>query len=59
MLTVRLAATVPIILFLIGRPIAWGVARSRSWWKGPLGAVVALPLVLPPSVDETPAELEK
>ena len=26
---------------------------------GPLGAVVALPLVLPPSVDETPAELEK
>ena len=49
-LTVRLAATVTAILFLIGTPIAWWLARTRSWWKGPLGAVVALPLVLPPSV---------
>ena len=49
-LTVRLAATVTAILLLIGTPIAWWLARTRSWWKGPLGAVVALPLVLPPSV---------
>ena len=49
-LTVRLAATVTLILLLIGTPIAWWLARTRSWWKGPLGAVVALPLVLPPSV---------
>ncbi len=49
-LTVRLASTVTIILLLIGTPIAWWLARSRSWWKGPIGAVVALPLVLPPSV---------
>jgi molybdate transport system permease protein len=49
-LTVRLAAITTLILFLIGTPIAWWLARTRSWWKGPFGAVVALPLVLPPSV---------
>ena len=49
-LTVRLATTVTFILLLLGTPLAWWLARSRSWWKGPLGAVVALPLVLPPSV---------
>ena len=49
-LTVRLASTVTFILLLVGTPIAWWLARTRSWWKGPLGAVVALPLVLPPSV---------
>ena len=48
-LTIKLATTVTLILLLIGTPIAWWLARSRSWWKGPLGAVVALPLVLPPS----------
>jgi molybdate transport system permease protein len=49
-LTVRLAAMVTAILLLIGTPIAWWLARSRAWWKGPVSAVVALPLVLPPSV---------
>ena len=49
-LTAKLATTVTFILLLIGTPIAWWLARTRSWWKGPLGAVVALPLVLPPSV---------
>lgn len=49
-LTVRLAGIVTVILLLIGTPIAWWLARTRSWWKGPIGAVVALPLVLPPSV---------
>ncbi|WP_028995737.1 molybdate ABC transporter permease subunit [Azonexus hydrophilus] len=49
-LTVRLAALTTFILFFIGTPIAWWLARTRSWWKGPFGAVVALPLVLPPSV---------
>ena len=47
-LTVRLAATVTAILLLIGTPIAWWLARSKAWWKGPVAAVVALPLVLPP-----------
>jgi molybdate transport system permease protein len=49
-LTVRLAGVVTLILLLIGTPIAWWLARSKVWWKGPIGAVVALPLVLPPSV---------
>jgi molybdate transport system permease protein len=38
------------ILLLIGTPIAWWLARTRSWWKGAVGAVVALPIVLPPTV---------
>jgi len=49
-LTVRLAGIVTLILLLVGTPIAWWLARSSAWWKGPVGAVVALPLVLPPSV---------
>lgn len=49
-LTVRLAGTVTLLLLLLGSPIAWWLARTRSRWKGPVGAVVALPLVLPPSV---------
>jgi molybdate transport system permease protein len=49
-LTVKLASIVTAILLLVGTPIAWWLARTRSKWKGPIGAVVALPLVLPPSV---------
>jgi molybdate transport system permease protein len=49
-LTVKLATITTLLLLLIGTPIAWWLARTRSWWKGPVGAVVALPLVLPPTV---------
>ncbi|MCL2344556.1 MAG: molybdate ABC transporter permease subunit [Desulfobulbus sp.] len=49
-LTVRLAATTTLILFLLGTPLAWWLAKSRAWWKQPIRAVVALPLVLPPTV---------
>jgi molybdate transport system permease protein len=49
-LTAKLASIVTLILLVVGTPIAWRLARTRSWWKGPIGAVVALPLVLPPSV---------
>jgi molybdate transport system permease protein len=49
-LTIRLATVVTAILLVVGTPVAWWLARSRSWFKGPVGAVVALPLVLPPSV---------
>jgi molybdate transport system permease protein len=49
-LTIKLASVVTAILFVVGTPIAWWLARTRSKWKGPIGAVVALPLVLPPSV---------
>lgn len=49
-LTLRLASLVTFILFIVGTPLGWWLARTRSRWKGPIGAVVALPLVLPPSV---------
>lgn len=49
-LTLELAAVTTAILLVIGTPIAWWLARTRSAWKGPVGAVVALPLVLPPTV---------
>lgn len=49
-LTAKLAALVTLILLLLGTPMAWWLARTQSRWKGPIGAVVALPLVLPPSV---------
>ncbi|MCB1768588.1 MAG: ABC transporter permease subunit, partial [Candidatus Competibacteraceae bacterium] len=38
------------ILLIVGTPIAWWLARTGSKWKGVIGAVVALPLVLPPTV---------
>ena len=49
-LTLRLATTVTILLLIIGTPIAWWLARTQSWLKGPIAAIVALPLVLPPTV---------
>ena len=49
-LTCKLATIVTFILLLIGTPVAWWLARTRSWWKGAVGAVVALPIVLPPTV---------
>lgn len=49
-LTIRLATIVTLILLVLGTPIAWWLARTKAWWKGTVGAVVALPLVLPPSV---------
>lgn len=49
-LTLRLALTTTAILLMLGTPIAWWLARSRSWWRAPVGALVAMPLVLPPTV---------
>jgi molybdate transport system permease protein len=49
-LTLRLAGVTTLLLLIIGTPIAWWLANTRSRWKGPVGAVVALPLVLPPTV---------
>lgn len=49
-LTLKLAALTTFILLIIGTPLAWWLSRTRSWLKGPVGAMVALPLVLPPSV---------
>ncbi|MGE4446927.1 MAG: molybdate ABC transporter permease subunit [Azospira sp.] len=50
LLTLKLAGTTTLLLLLFGTPIAWWLARTRSWLKGPVGAAVALPLVLPPTV---------
>jgi molybdate transport system permease protein len=49
-LTVKLATLVTVLLLFIGTPIAWWLSRTRSWLKGPVGALVTLPLVLPPTV---------
>ncbi|NMG33738.1 molybdate ABC transporter permease subunit [Azoarcus sp. TTM-91] len=49
-LTLELASLTTALLLLIGTPISWWLARTRSRLKGPVGAVVALPLVLPPTV---------
>jgi molybdate transport system permease protein len=35
---------------VIATPLAWWLARSRAWWREPVAAVAALPLVLPPTV---------
>jgi len=49
-LTLRLAGVATLLLLLLGTLIAWWLARTRSPWKGPVGAMVALPIVLPPTV---------
>jgi molybdate transport system permease protein len=49
-LTLRLAATATVLLLVFGTPVAWWLARTRSWLRGPIGALVALPIVLPPTV---------
>lgn len=49
-LTLKLSAVVTLILLVIGTPIAWWLARTHSRLKAPLAAIVALPLVLPPTV---------
>ena len=50
LLTLKLATTVTLLLLLLCTPLAWWLATSRSRWRGPVAAIVALPLVLPPTV---------
>ncbi|HQF30785.1 MAG TPA: ABC transporter permease subunit, partial [Hyphomicrobiales bacterium] len=50
LLTVELALLTTLVLLVVGTPLAWWLARSRAWWKEVVGTVVALPLVLPPTV---------
>ena len=49
-LTLELAIVTTALLLVIGTPIAWWLARSRWPWREAFAAVVALPLVLPPTV---------
>ena len=49
-LTFKLATVTTAILLMVGTPIAWWLAGAQSRFKILIGAVVALPLVLPPTV---------
>jgi molybdate transport system permease protein len=49
-LTLALAAVTTVLLLLLGTPLAWWLARSRARIVPAVSAVVALPLVLPPTV---------
>ena len=49
-LTLKLAGVTTAILLVIATPLAWWLARSRAWYREVVGAVVSLPIVLPPTV---------
>jgi molybdate transport system permease protein len=49
-LTLALAGCVTLVLLIIGSPLAWWLARGRGRLREVIGAVVSLPLVLPPTV---------
>ena len=49
-LTLELAGLVTVLLLLIGTPIGWWLARTNSVLRRPIGAIVTLPMVLPPTV---------
>lgn len=48
-LTASLATLTTLCLLILGTPVAWWLARTRSRLKSPVAAMVALPLVLPPT----------
>lgn len=49
-LTIQLATMTTMLLLVVGTPIAWWLARSKARWKEAVAAIVAMPLVLPPTV---------
>ncbi len=49
-LTLKLATLTTLILLVVSTPLAWHLAHTRGWWRGPINAVVNLPFVLPPTV---------
>jgi molybdate transport system permease protein len=49
-LTLHLASVTTVALLIVGTPLAWWLARARGWWREVVGALVALPIVLPPTV---------
>jgi len=50
LLSLRLAAVATAVLLALGTPLAWWLARTRSVLRPAIEAIVALPLVLPPTV---------
>ena len=49
-LSVQLALVTTIVLLVIGTPIAWWLSQTETRWKPAVQAVVAMPIVLPPTV---------
>jgi len=49
-LTLKLAGVTTLILLVLATPLAWWLARARGWASEVVGALVALPIVLPPTV---------
>lgn len=49
-ITLSLAAVTTLILLVLGTPLAWWLSRTEVRWKSAIEAMVALPLVLPPTV---------
>ena len=49
-LTAELAGLTTVLLLLLATPLAWWLARSRRWWREPVAALAAMPIVLPPTV---------
>lgn len=49
-LTIELAAVTTVVLLIVGTPLAWWLSRSKRWWAEVVATIVALPLVLPPTV---------
>lgn len=49
-LTFKVAGLATVLMLILGTPLAWWLARTTSPWKGVCNALVALPLVLPPTV---------
>jgi molybdate transport system permease protein len=49
-LTLELAAVTTVLLLVLATPLAWWLSQTRSKWRAPVSALVALPLVLPPTV---------
>lgn len=49
-LTLKLATATTALLLVLATPLAWWLARTHTRWRGPVSALVALPLVLPPTV---------
>ena len=49
-LTIQLATLTTVILLVLATPLAWWLSQTSSKWRAPIGALVTLPLVLPPTV---------
>ncbi|MGV1045946.1 molybdate ABC transporter permease subunit [Limnohabitans sp.] len=49
-LTLQLATATTLVLLTVATPLAWWLSQTQSPWRAPVGALVTLPLVLPPSV---------